>query len=677
MTTLAPSSVTTATLWRMLLLGGQHHHHHHHPSLALFRAVRTPTVPVSSVSNNNKCIPLESQQQKQLQHQSSFSIPSPLLLLQLLRRDYSSSSWSCSSRLYCSARTPTSRWMHSGRRRPNYRSDRTAAAAAAKPNDNDTTKQEAPRSRHHRSPTPTTTSAASTTIQQPKPKQRPPLALPDKDREQELGRAASAVTDLYRAGRYASALTAAQDLLRDNQEHFSTLKTEESTSVDGSSKNNALSSSISTTSLDTKKKKKNQKQPFYDHDPDHHTHPAIAAAHHNVALMHKSLGHYDLARSHYETALLIYRTTVGPDHASTAATLHNLGQLVRTQIHVDVTLTASDRYGLIEMALQYLQQATDIRMVELGPDHPHTVASRSGWGATLATQVLHHYKRLEQQKQPKRGVSQKKTMPKEQPEQQQEEGDVAHSASKQAKDVETANDSGLLSNPTEQQQQQRYSYVSMQPTSVTEIAWDAAEEHLRAAYQTSLANPRGRTVPAPPTTVSATLHSSTKKKPNPLHPSSTTSKTASDSTTPQTLSAASAAQNLAVFLKARASTIVQPDYDKQPHVHDDTQQKQQADGLPDVSSSSSSSSSQQSSLPPSLSATTMYAEAETLYRHALRVQESLLPNWRSHPDRYATLHSLAELLESTGQSDAALPLRQEIVDAYHDDSEEAGKFQSS
>jgi tetratricopeptide (TPR) repeat protein len=349
--------------------------------------------------------------------------------------------------------------------------------------------------------------------------------MPDKNKEQELGRLQSHVLELHRSGQYQKALKAAQELLTDTTQHFTQI------------------------------------------------HPATAASYMNTGLMRKLLGDFDAARRDYVTAQEIYAQTVGKDHASYAAALHNLGNLNRTQIHVDPTLSATDRLSLVESALEYLQQAHAIRLVELGPEHAHTVASRSSWGATLAARILHHHK------------------------------------------VTESSNSGTSSSSTRDLVQRRF-YISLLPSSVTETAWEAAEEHLRQAYHTALDNPRGATVAQAQATKSSKSALSKQKKSPAVSPV--------DRTTPQTLSAAAAAQNLAVFLKARATTV-------QPY---------QPDWL---------------------------AQAEALYRQVLVVQEVLLPDCANHPDRYVTLHSLAELLDLKGDAEAANALRQEMMDTMYDD----------
>jgi tetratricopeptide (TPR) repeat protein len=287
-------------------------------------------------------------------------------------------------------------------------------------------------------------------------------------------------------------------------------------------------------------------------------HPATASAYNNVGLMHKQLGDFDASRNSYRTALKIYKATVGVDHASYASILHNLGNLNRSQIHFDTSLRATDRLSLVEQAVDYLEQAWKIRLDELGSNHPHTVASRSSWGSTMATRILHHHKAASS----------------------------ANSTSGQS------------------------SYISLLSNEVTQDAWEAAEDHLREALKTSIENPRGPSLPK----------KKTKKKSK-----ASKSPVPETHTTQQTLSAASASQNLAVFLKARATT--------ETHYND-----------------------------------AWLEEAKRLYEETLRVRTQLLP--KGHPDLYATKFSLGELLETMGDEEAANAVRQEIIDTYDPPAED-------
>lgn len=260
-------------------------------------------------------------------------------------------------------------------------------------------------------------------------------------------------------------------------------------------------------------------------------HPVTASAYNNIGLMHKSIGNWDESRKMYHESLRIYGRVVGKDHASYAAALHNIGALNKTQVHMDESLTAIRRLQLNEEAVQYLQDAWRIRQVELGDEHPHTIASRSYYGSTLAAQL-----------------------------------------------IQSANNS-------------KKSAVS--PSRLTKQGWAAAEDHLRQALKLATDNPRGA------------LAENTKRI--------------------QTLSAAAAAQNLAVFLKTRGTDI-------------------QDDGTAKVLDEDA------------------LAEAKQLYEHALEVRTALLH--KAHPDIVATKFSLAELLAAVGDEDGANALREEIVEVY-------------
>jgi tetratricopeptide (TPR) repeat protein len=282
------------------------------------------------------------------------------------------------------------------------------------------------------------------------------------------------------------------------------------------------------------------------------SHPATAAAHNNVGLLHKQLGQFDEARFAYKTAMKLYKQTVGTDHHSYASALHNLGTLNRSQTHLDATLKATDRLTLMEESANVLEQAFCIRHQELGEHHPHTVASRSSWGATLAAQILHSYKQV-----------------------------------KTGQYVSTTTLPGAAP-----------------------LAWDVSEEHLRQALATAIHNPRGPSI-------------GQKSKARGKHKgkSKAAAAVAAAAEGIQTLSAASAAQNLAVFLKARASTET-----------DDAVKEARLE------------------------------EAHKLYTDCLAVRTQLLPN--DHPDVYATKYSLAELLQARGDEEAANAIRQEILDTY-------------
>ena len=276
-------------------------------------------------------------------------------------------------------------------------------------------------------------------------------------------------------------------------------------------------------------------------------HPATASAYNNIGLMQKLLGDFIEARKHYNQAMRIYGKVVGRDHASYAMTLHNLGALSKSQVHFDTSLKATERLSLVETALEHFEEAWIIRKAELGKEHPYTVATRSSYGSTLAAQVLYQHKYVE------RGTQQRQ-------------------------------------------------YVALNPKSVTDQGWKAAEEHLRQAMKTAIDNPRGRNITT----------RNTKKEPN-------KKKRKGKQQQIETLSAAAAAQNLAVFLKSRSMT--ESPYNK-----------------------------------------ALMKEAKSLYNQVEKVREQLLPS--QHPDLYATKYSMAELLDAIGDEEAANKVRQEIIDTY-------------
>lgn len=331
----------------------------------------------------------------------------------------------------------------------------------------------------------------------------PTLKLPDREKEQELGQLQSQVSLEHKSGNYSQALKLAEQVLSATQEHFG------------------------------------------------ESHPATASAYNNRGLFQKHLGNFDGARKSYTQAKKLYGKLVGKTHQSYANTLHNLGNLNKIQVHLDSSLSATDRLSLLESSIEFLEQAYAIRRVELGDTHPLTINSQSSLGATLSMRILQHYK-------------------------------LSSTDSRAA----------------------RY-YVSMLPSDITETSWNAAEEHLRQALATAIANPRGRQLDEP-----RPIGTQSKKK----------TKTVTDDR-PTTLTAATAAHNLAVVLKTWATTFTPPDPER-------------------------------------------LAQAKDYYEQALHVQTQLLSE--SHPDLYTTKFSLAELLELSNETEQANALRQEIIDTYDD-----------
>lgn len=296
-------------------------------------------------------------------------------------------------------------------------------------------------------------------------------------------------------------------------------------------------------------------------------HPATASAYNNTGLLNKQLGNYAESREQYEAARSIYAATVGNDHSSYASSLHNLGVLAYAQVHLDESLSMEERLDKLHQALQHLEEATAIRSDELGAEHSHTVASRSSLGAALAARVLRQ---------------------------------------------------ALLTNDEEDSS----SSTTIQMPAVSDEAWDVAEGHLRNALDTAIQNPRGRRMKSNNNnnTQGAKKKKKTKRKKRDEGTSLRDKNENNDNI--QTLSAAAAGQNLAIFLKARGTTATRRTMDNK-------------DALLD--------------------------EALTLYRRVLIVRKSLLSN-ALHPDILATQHSLAELLDARGDTEAAQSIRQTLME---------------
>jgi hypothetical protein len=341
-------------------------------------------------------------------------------------------------------------------------------------------------------------------------------------------------------------------------------------------------------------------------------HPATASAYNNIGLMHKMMGDFDVSRENYHSALLIYQEVVGKDHESYAATLNNLGNLDRYQSTIDENLTSLQRMQFNDSAVEYFEEAWNIRKAELGEEHVYTVTSRSNLGGALAAQVLQSE------------VFRQKRLQEERDKEQQNNSDV---------------ESGDVQKNTKD--------LTRTVSKYTKQKWEIAEEHLRAAFRTAVNNPRGEKVPAQSKSSDSsstlkrrdkTLSKKEKQKAAKLRKwqdksnKSTVENTVNNDLGPGdisicTLSSAAAAQNLAVFLKSRADLILKSNDFDSSLVSDD-----------------------------------MYAEAKGLYLGAFRVRFAL--KGANHPDTVATKFSLAELLEVIGDEDGANKLRQELLDSY-------------
>lgn len=402
-------------------------------------------------------------------------------------------------------------------------------------------------------------------------------------------------------------------------------------------------------------------------------HPATASAYNNVGLMNKYLGNYVDAKEAYHESLRIYGEVCGKDHASYAAALSNLGMLERGRVieseaeesdeegkeseegafagtddnaaKAKPKLSALERMQLNETAIEYLDEAYRIRVAELGIHHPHTISSRSQLGSAMAASVI------SERKGKLSGLV---------------EGELRQL--KTQKDVKDAKE-------LEEYVPIAVARAAAKSTSQSKLSlrrWDAAEDHLRGALSTAVDNPRGervRPLEYLPTGRDSGNASSINQKRQGLtlpskndRPLSKKDKrkagkerkrekrranmnllrgnsinTIDDSEEENgklrvqgisgkvvTLSAAIAAQNLAVFLKRYSDwmrlTLVD---DGKIGVDDrDLQQEQQK----------------------RVRINQIMLEARHLYESALHVRSSILVP--SHPEVVATKYSLAELLDS-------------------------------
>lgn len=220
-------------------------------------------------------------------------------------------------------------------------------------------------------------------------------------------------------------------------------------------------------------------------------HPATASAYNNLGLMNKSLGRYDEAKEAYHESLRVYGEVCGKDHASFAAALSNLGMLERGRAmegeasansthdegSVEVVdgdgtaakpekMSAMERMRLNDSAIEYLDESYRIGLSELGPDHPHTVLSRSQLGAAMAASVIAE----------RRGMI----------------GGLVEAELRKLKKSRNVRDT----NEMEAYVPEAIAKAASGATSsrLTRRRWDAAEEHLRGALETAVQNPRGENV---------------------------------------------------------------------------------------------------------------------------------------------------------------------------------------
>jgi tetratricopeptide (TPR) repeat protein len=221
-------------------------------------------------------------------------------------------------------------------------------------------------------------------------------------------------------------------------------------------------------------------------------HPATASAYNNVGLMNKSLGRYNDAKEAYHESLRIYGEVCGKDHASYAAALSNLGMLERgramesegsssesndvdessgnesTKTETEKKMSAMERMRLNDSAIEYLDESYRIRLAELGPDHPHTVSSRSQLGAAMAASVITE----------RRGMI----------------SGLVEVELRKLKHIKNVRNSSDMETYVPEAIAKAASGVATSSSRLTKRRWEAAEEHLRGALDTAVRNPRGESV---------------------------------------------------------------------------------------------------------------------------------------------------------------------------------------
>lgn len=101
-------------------------------------------------------------------------------------------------------------------------------------------------------------------------------------------------------------------------------------------------------------------------------HPATAAALNNIAQVHRAAGRPAEAVPHAESALSIYEEALGPDHASTATALANLGNL---RLALAAGEKGMGRVSALEAARGLHEAALGARKRAFGEEHPQVGVS--------------------------------------------------------------------------------------------------------------------------------------------------------------------------------------------------------------------------------------------------------------------------------------------------------------
>eukprot|EP00593_Proboscia_inermis_P002198 CAMPEP_0171296248 /NCGR_PEP_ID=MMETSP0816-20121228/4930_1 /TAXON_ID=420281 /ORGANISM="Proboscia inermis, Strain CCAP1064/1" /LENGTH=250 /DNA_ID=CAMNT_0011769563 /DNA_START=30 /DNA_END=782 /DNA_ORIENTATION=- len=242
----------------------------------------------------------------------------------------------------------------------------------------------------------------------------------------------------------------------------------------------------------------------------------------------------------------------------------------------------NNKIQLLQSAVEHLTEALSIRMNELGDDHPHTVLSMTNLGGAISSQA----------------------------QMELDSGDA----------------------------------ISKRLDPLAGKRWGVAEQHLRTALRIALLNQEK----AKTSKLVRDMEVNSREEVNvPQMPPPAPKITEEDvkyvhvdNLKIESLTSASSAQNLAVFLKCRADVLKQ------------LPENERVDTLMDVDD--------------------YYNEADYLYRGALKLREEELGE--HHPDTVASKFSLAELMISIGNEEEGERLRKEIVDSFgeEEDEEEEG-----
>ena len=142
-----------------------------------------------------------------------------------------------------------------------------------------------------------------------------------------------------------------------------------------------------------------------------------------------------------------------------------------TPTHNNEKLSAMERMQLNESAIEYFDEAYRIRLSELGPEHPHTITSQSQLGSAMAAAVIAE----------RRGRI----------------GGLIESELRQLKQAKNVKDAKEMEAYVPEAIKRAASKTSLSGglgSKLTRRRWEAAEQHLRGALSNAVDNPRGESV---------------------------------------------------------------------------------------------------------------------------------------------------------------------------------------